>query len=968
MTGLRVPASTYRLQFNSEFGFHEAEALIPYLHALGITDLYASPLLQAREGSEHGYDVTDPRRIDPHVGGRKGFTELSAALRAHGMGLLLDIVPNHMAANAENPWWRDILRWGQHSGHAAKFDINWQADRGKPGAEAGKLILPILGSPLADVFSKEEFKLALGADGLEIVYKEHHLPLCPASYGMVLAEPLAEKVKTRTGTATTGAPAVLTEAIGRAASKGTRKEAAPTGKRLWELYHDEEEVRGFLDVVLHFWNHGAGRKRFHELLAAQHYRPAFWKETGQRLNYRRFFDINDLVTLRIEDEEVFRAVHGRVLEMVREGTVTGLRIDHVDGLYDPEAYLLRLQKYLAAREPERENSTATVEPPGTGQAAVHSPGRRAFYVVVEKILGKGETLPTAWPVAGTTGYDFLNSLNGLFVDTPGLEQLDSFYAQISGHQADFAAIIYEQKKLVMRELFTGEIAELSEMLVLLAAADAQGKGLNPDDLAAALVDVTAALPVYRTYIREFSVTSRDRQYIEAALQQAARYGNSSAPARAFLRRLLLLEFPAEMPQGAQQKWLAFVMRWQQFSGPIMAKGFEDTALYVHNRLLSLNEVGGDPAGGSVTVEEFHRHMLARRADMPYTMNATSTHDTKRSEDVRARLNLLTEIPDIWAERVRQWQRWNAAKKPLLGGQPVPDGNTEIFLYQTLIGAWPLNSAEEGAFRERLIGYLVKASREAKIHTNWLEPDEVYEQALLTFARNILDDSNGENLFKEDLLRLVKPLAYYGAFNSLSQLVLKIVSPGVPDFYMGNELFLYNLVDPDNRRPVDFKQRKELLTELQQREPEAELAQELLQTWEDSRLKLYITWKALELRRSRPWLFNCGAYIPLEATGACREHICALARYADGNWVLAAVPRLPLRLVRRVNPAALTELKAPTGRECWADTLLQLPPAAPERWQNIFTGEILSAKRQRLPLAEVLGFFPVALSVAGNIGH
>lgn len=959
MTGLRVPAATYRLQFNSEFGFHEAEPLITYLHALGITDLYASPLLQAREGSEHGYDVTDPRRIDPDVGGRKGFAELSAALRAHGMGLLLDIVPNHMAANAQNPWWRDILRWGQHSEHAAKFDINWQADRGKPGAEVGKLILPILGSPLAEVFSKEEFKLALGADGLEILYNEHHLPVCPASYGMILAEPLTEKVKTPAGAAAAGAAAVLTERIGRATSTGSRKETAPAGKRLWELYHDEEEVRDFLDEVLHFWNNGTGRKRFPALLAAQHYRPVFWKETGQRINYRRFFDINDLVTLRIEDEEVFRAVHGRVLEMVQEGAVTGLRVDHVDGMHDPEAYLLRLQAYLAAREPDGGSAGTAAGLPAAGQAALHSPGEAGFYVVVEKILGKGEALPSSWPVAGTTGYDFLNSLNGLFVHAPGLEQLHSFYTEISGSQADFAALVYKQKKLVMQELFTGEMADLSEKLVLLAAADEQGKGSNPDDLSTALVEVTAAFPVYRTYIREFSVTPRDRQYIEEALQLAAKYGDSAEQARAFLRRLLLLEFPPGMPQGTRQEWLAFVMRWQQFSGPIMAKGFEDTALYVYNRLLSLNEVGSDPAGGSVAVEEFHRRMLARCADAPHTMNATSTHDTKRSEDVRARLNLLAEIPQVWAERVRRWQEWNAAKKPLPGGQPLPEGNAELLLYQTLAGAWPLDDAGEAAFKERLAGYLVKASREAKTHTSWLEPDEAYEEAFCAFARDILDDS-GENLFREDLLRLVRPLAYYGAFNSLAQLVLKAVCPGVPDFFMGSELWDYSLVDPDNRRPVDFPRRRELLAKLQQRERGAELARELLQTWEDGRLKLYVTWKALELRRGRAGMFSYGGYIPLEATGAAREHVCALARHAGGDWVLAAVPRLPLRLAARVNPAALTEFKAPTGREYWADTALQLPKAAPGRWQDIFTGETYNADRQSLPMDSVLGIFPVAL--------
>jgi (1->4)-alpha-D-glucan 1-alpha-D-glucosylmutase len=709
------------------------------------------------------------------------------------------------------------------------------------------------------------------------------------------------------------------------------------------------------------------------LLAAQHYRPVCWKEKGQRINYRRFFDINDLVTLRIEDEQVFRAVHGRVLEMVRDGAVTGLRIDHVDGLHDPEGYLLRLQEYLAAAP------------------AIDGYADAGFYVLVEKILGRDETLPSGWPVAGTTGYDFLNMLNGLFVDAQGLEELSGFYKKFTGSETELAALVYKQKKLVMRELFAGDMADLTERLLLLAGKDPGSKGgdrgvdggvdrgVDADDLKAALAGVTAALPVYRTYIRGFSVTLRDRHYIDEALGLAAEYGDGSELARAFLRRVLLLQVTGDMPQETRLDWLAFVMRWQQFSGPIMAKGFEDTALYLDNRLISLNEVGSGAvagsgtAAGSVAVAEFHRHMLAHQAESPHTMNTTSTHDTKRSEDVRARLNLLSEIPPIWAERVCRWQEWNAPKKPRPAGTPVPHGNEELLLYQTLIGAWPLHRADEAEFMERLAAYLVKASREAKVYTSWLDPNKAYEDAFCAFARLILEES-ADNRFKEDLLRLVKPLAYYGTFNSLSQLVLKAVSPGVPDFYMGSELWHYSLVDPDNRRPVDFPRRMALLAELRQKEPGAALTlvRDLLQNWDDGRLKLYVTWKALNLRREKAGLFSCGGYLPLEATGAAREHLCALARHAEGDWVVAAVPRLPLRLVSRVSPtagaaeqtvaltAALTKVKSPTGRECWAETVLHLPRNAPDRWQNIFSGEIYRADRQILPLENVFGIFPVAL--------
>ena len=430
-----------------------------------------------------------------------------------------------------------------------------------------------------------------------------------------------------------------------------------------------------------------------------------------------------------------------------------------------------------------------------------------------------------------------------------------------------------------------------------------------------------------------------------------------------MHRLLLLEFTCGMPEETRHEWLAFVMCWQQFSGPIMAKGFEDAALYLDNRLLSINEVGSDPAAGSITVAEFHRRMLARQTDFPHTMNATSTHDTKRSEDVRARLNLLSEMPQVWTERVCQWQEWNAPKKPLPAGKPVPLSNEELFLYQTLIGAWPLDKAEGVGFMDRLTEYIVKASREAKAYTSWLDPSEAYEDAFCAFARLILEDS-GDNRFREDLLRLLKPLAYYGAFNSLAQLVLKTVCPGVPDYYMGSELWHYSLVDPDNRRPVDFTRRMELPAELQQRETDEALPRELLQSWDDGRIKLYVTWKALNLRRNKARFFSHGKYLPLDATGTAQEHVCALARHNEGDWVVAAMPHLPLRLLSEVSAAALTaalaEVKAPTGREYWTDTALHLPRAAPYRWQNIFSAEILSADRQILPLESVFSIFPVAL--------
>ncbi|NLX91108.1 MAG: malto-oligosyltrehalose synthase [Firmicutes bacterium] len=969
---LRVPAATYRLQFTGEFGFHEAAALIPYLDALGITDLYASPLLQAREGSEHGYDVTDPRRLDSGVGGRVDFAGMSAALKDRRMGLLLDIVPNHMAASPENPWWRDVLRWGPNSIHAAKFDIDWEAKQ-EQEVPTGKLILPILGAPLCEVLENGEIKLALGSDGFQLHYQEQHLPVCPDSYQFILTECMQNEVKTPGERI--GSPAALK------AATGGKKNAAPLAliegnKNLWELYLDEEQVREFIDRVLEFWNERAEKARFKNLMDRQHYRLVYWKEDQHKINYRRFFDINDLVSLRIEDEAVFQEVHARVLELARAGAVTGLRIDHIDGLNDPEGYLVRLQNNLQAHEPDH-GSPSTIAP-----GEIKGKSEPPFYVVVEKILGENEELPNTWPVSGTTGYDFANILNGLFVDARGLEMLEDFYTRVTGIRTGFSDLVNTTKRQVMQDLFRGEIEDLSEELARLAAQDPQAREIAPEDLTAALTGITAAFPVYRTYTRGFSVAPADAKYIEEALNRAASYGDGSEQARAFLRRLLLLEFDEHMSDETRNEWLGFVMRWQQFTGPIMAKGFEDTALYLYNRLISLNEVGGDPARGSVSLEEFHKRMQSRCAHFPHTMNATSTHDTKRSEDVRARINVLSELPEAWAQRVGQWQEWNASKKLLVAGKPAPDNNVELLLYQTLIGAWPLREEEETDFIKRLKEYLVKACREMKVDTSWLDPDEEYEGSLSAFVRRILEDS-ADDRFRRDFRDFLGPVAYYGALNSLAQVVLKVVCPGVPDFFMGNELWNFSLVDPDNRRPVDFEQRIELLKELQQREVGRDLACELLKDWDNGRIKLYVTWKALELRRSQAALFASGAYLPLKTAGPAQEHLCALARHTEENWVIAAVPRLSLRMITGGDPAALPEIKPPVGTEFWAGTVLFLPAAAPARWRNIFTGEIVNsapaavgnmisdsaessvenaANGQILPLEKMLDTFPVGIFI------
>jgi (1->4)-alpha-D-glucan 1-alpha-D-glucosylmutase len=924
----RIPVSTYRLQFNREFGFERARELVPYLHALGITDIYASPLLAARRGSPHGYDVVDPTRINPELGGEEGMYSLATSLQEHGMGLLLDVVPNHMAASPENPWWFDLLRWGPDSPFAGYFDLEWQPAR---PSLAGKVLLPILGSPYSDAVENGELTLTLTEKGFGVSYYQWWLPLKPASHGQIL-----EYV---------GAAGELKRLAGIFARPPGREEFLMAVKELWRLYAQSPGARTFLDESLRVINGQKGKPQsfafLDELLSRQHYRLAFWRLAKEEINYRRFFDVAELVSLRMEDEKVFEATHSLVLSLAHQGLITGFRIDHVDGLRDPQAYLERLQRRLLPLNSD-----------GSGIANASPPAASIFYVVVEKILTGDEELPPDWPVYGTTGYDFLNILNALFVNGEGLAVLDEIYRRASGKVPGFKAEVYACKKKVLRELFAGEVRALAYQLDPLAASDRHGKDLSLRELEAALVILSACLPVYRTYIREQVVSTRDRNLIVQAVEQARKLHPELERALDFLRRVLLLEVQDRSAA------LSFAMRWQQFTGPAMAKGFEDTALYTYNRLISLNEVGGNPESSGISVEEFHRRNQERQERQPHTLNATSTHDTKRSEDVRARVNVLSEIPHLFAERLERWQKINQDKKPAVKGQPVPGGNMELLIYQTLLGAWPLEEGEVTTFKKRLRGYLIKAAREAKTRSSWLNPNPAYEEALLKFVETILEPKK-ENRFLQDFLEFQKIIAFYGALSSLAQVLLKITSPGVPDFYQGTELWNFNLVDPDNRRPVDFARRMRLLAELQEKEKQhgrLALAGELLSTWPDGRIKLYLTYKALHFRRAHRELFQAGEYIPLEATGPLCRHVCAFARRAGDAWVLVAVPRLMASLDCR-----RAQLEPPLGEKVWGETALVLPGQAPARWINVFTGERMRVPEEStLPLAEVFGHFPVAL--------
>jgi len=948
LPSVRFPLATYRLQFHGRFRFEHARELVPYLDALGVTDLYASPLLQARKGSTHGYDVTDPTRLNPELGTEGEFDALVESLQGRRMGLLLDIVPNHMSASSENRWWMDVLENGAGSSFAPFFDIDWHAPK---KALERKVLLPVLGAPFGRVLENRELVLRLERAGFFVHYHGVKLPLALKSCGRILAHRM-EVLEENFGAAHPSFRG-LWDLIADIEHLPGPSEHARAGERLraeeeireklHRLYRDRAEIRAHIDENLRIFRGVKGDPGSFDLLdrllAEQPYWLSFWRLANEEINYRRFFAISDLISVRVEDPKVFEASHALVLRLVREGKATGLRVDHIDGLYDPMGYLAQLRSRLA---PERGKRLAT-----------------PFYVVVEKILGEGEDLPAEWPVQGTTGYDFLNFANGVFVSAGGARALGETYARFLREGQGFETMVYEKKKMIMETLFAGEMHSLGQHLGRLAEQDRYGRDLPRKELRQALVEVTACFPVYRTYIRGFDISARDRRYLGKALKEATRRGaEASAPVYDFLRRVLLLEGPSFAAGEQRGEWLRFLMRWQQFTGPIMAKGYEDTALYVYNRLTSLNEVGGEPSGTGVPLSVFHKRAAGIAARWPHTMNATTTHDTKRSEDVRARINVLSELPEEWEKRLHLWSDWNREKKQVVGGRVVPDPGEEILLYQTLLGAWPLDPGEMESFPERIRSYMIKAVREAKVHTRWIRPNPEHERAVRDFVTAIMEDENGGR-FREDFLAFQAKVAHFGALNGLAQVLLKIASPGVPDFYQGAELWDLRLVDPDNRGPVDFSLRKRLLAELAVREEQGlfPLIEELIPAWKDGRIKLFLTCRGLRFRRERRDLFLTGEYHPLSASGVNKDNVLAFARKREDDWAVAAVPRLVTRL--------LPPGEFPLGQKTWGTkSSLVLPEGAPQRWRNVFTGEELHLppgnRKKILPLHAVFRHFPVAL--------
>lgn len=928
---MRTPLATYRLQFGPSFGFREAKALIPYLHALGVSDIYASPIFKARQGSTHGYDITDPNQLNPELGSPEDFAELTAERNKYDIGWIQDIVPNHMAYSSDNKMLTDVFENGQASKYAEFFDVAWDHP---DESLRGKVLAPFLGAPYSQALDERQIQLGLGEAGLAVHYYDIRFPLSLSSYKPLLMSN-ATTLRQELGPDDLNARAFLEvctvfELRANQGHSTEKQEAVRHAKRrLWDLYETCGPVKEHIRRILAALNTGRANpghsSDLSTLLDRQVFKLCFWKRANEQINYRRFFYLNDFICLRAERPEVFEHTHRLVLRMVREGVFTGLRIDHIDGLYDPQAYLTRLRAHV-------------------GDA----------YVVVEKILEADETLPGDWPVQGTTGYDFCNYANGIFIRREHGEEFTRIYEDLVGASRDYERLLTEKKRLICEKYLAGDIDYLAHLFDVAGKMQHERADYSPDKLRQAITEIISAFGVYRTYVSDKRTTVNDGEDVKNAISKVARSNPGLRDTIELIGRLLLHDRSLLGDMPAARRALDFIARFQQLTGPAMAKGLEDTLFYCHNRLISLNEVGADPNHFGISLDDFHRLNNERFATWPHSLSATSTHDTKRGEDVRARINVLTEMPDTWRSKVDRWRQINAGLKTRRGGVLAPDANDEYLLYQTLVGALPFDPEQYEAFRDRVRQFMLKAVREAKTHTSWTEPNEPYEQACRDFVDGVLDFS-GQNSFWDDFLPFQKIIAGYGVFNSLSQVLIKMTAPGVPDFYQGCELWDFNLVDPDNRRPVDFQRRRKLLSAIRDNHESGDprFLEDLLGSKEDGRVKLFLIFKALNVRRDAAQLFEKGGYRPLEVKGKYAKHIIAYVRSYDSKHAVTMAPRFLTSLIEVG--------QFPFGKGIWQDTRVVWPYDLPRGWQDAPTGHEIQPAREVL-VGDILTTLPVSLLV------
>jgi (1->4)-alpha-D-glucan 1-alpha-D-glucosylmutase len=928
-----IPNATYRFQFHRGFTFRDALDLVPYLHDLGISHVYASPFFRASPGSMHGYDVCDHNALNPEIGTREEFDQLINALHERGLGLIVDFVPNHMGiAETQNLWWMDVLENGPASPFARFFDIDWVPLKREM---ENKVLLPVLGDQYGRTLERGELRIQFEDGRFWLDYYQLRLPMGPRSTRPVLQraaellpKPSLELMSILT--AVDHLPTSTETAPDKVAERVREKEVIRT--RLIRLGEEMPEVReaiGRALAELHDAEEPTSFDRLDAIISDQAYRLSYWKVASEEINYRRFFDVNTLAAIRMELPEVFDATHQLLLSLIGARAVDGVRIDHIDGLANPGEYLRMLQS-------------------AAGSARGEAAGKYTIYLLVEKILGPGEKLRADWPVHGTTGYEFANQATAVLVDRSAERRLTESYNRFVGRQLSFSELAYRAKKLVMQSSMASEVNVLGHLLSRLSESHRWYRDFTVNALTAAIREVIACFRVYRPYLVPGEPpTEADIRTVQRALAEARR--RNPALERSvfdFLRNVLLPPEPNPHPVDEDLR-REFVLKLQQCTGPVAAKGVEDTAFYQYHRLIALNEVGGDPAEFGATVDTFHRQNAARLLDFPHSLLASSTHDTKRSEDVRARLAALSEMPKEWTQALRRWHTANQKHRTEVDGEFAPDHHEEALLYQTLLGSWPLNPLDppsRAVYIQRIQDYMAKALNEAKVNSSWIEPNQVWIDAVRGFVAAILEPGP-QNRFLPTFEPLAERLATLGAMNSLSQTILKLTSPGVPDIYQGTELWDWSLVDPDNRRPVDYALRQKILGEIS---GEVSLGS-LLEHWRDGRLKMFVIRQLLHFRRAHPKIFAEGTYVPVAVGGRHADSVIAFHRTADDQPMLVVAPRLA------------GQLASPPIGNCWDDTTIEAP--AVERWQDVFTG-----RKHRggvpLKLAQILADLPVAILAAG----
>lgn len=987
---LRIPRATYRLQCNKYFRFSDAKKIISYLASLGISDIYTSPYFKAKPDSLHGYDIVDHSAFNVEIGTEADFDDLITELRKHTMGHILDIVPNHMCIeSSQNKWWMDVLENGPSSDYAHYFDIEWMPAKKEL---RNRILIPILGDQYGKVLEDQGLKLTFEEGSFFVDYFDKRFPIRPETYTLILHYRINTLEKKLSANNPYFIELLKIVAMLAHLPSYTRRDVKNKKKRnkeksiikthLLKLYDESAEIREFIDENIRLINGRKGDPKSYNLLDRllnrQVYRLSFWRVATEEINYRRFFDINNLGSIRMEARDVFEETHRLISRLMREEKVTGLRVDHPDGLYDPTKYFQHLQRmsfvelrmaHLSKITAEVASSSGRTEVKKNidriyDEMLVSDPLFKPFYIVGEKILSKGEKIPEDWPVFSTTGYDFLNSLNGIFVESARSKAFNDIYARFTRLKRNYHDIVYESKKLIMQASMSSEINTLGHYLDTISEKNRHTRDFTLNSLTAVIMEVVGFFPVYRTYINSLSVSDRDRQYIELAVYRAKRKNPAiNESIFDFLKDVLLLDFPDEFHNEDKKGWLDFVMKFQQVTGPVMAKGLEDTAFYQYNRLSSLNEVGGSPDRFGIPLETFHGQNIERAKKNPHALLTTSTHDTKRSEDVRARINVLSEMPDEWKKQISSWSRINRNKKIIADGKPVPDRNEEYLLYQTLIGIWPLNEMGEREYNEfirRIENYMIKALREAKVNTSWTNYNTLYEEAVLLFLQRILDRTL-DNQFIRELQDFQKKVSCYGMYKSLSQTLLKMTSPGIPDFYQGNEIWVYNLVDPDNRRPVDYDKRITLLAELKALEKKLyplELAQRLMKDKDNGLIKLFIIYKILNYREKHSELFEKGEYVSLDIEGEYSDALCAFSRRSGKKRIIVIAPRYVTCFID--NPWAFSVKR---DFEQTAFLVVSFGQTG-EQYRNIFTGEVLTVVSHNdasaLHLSKIFAEFPVAV--------